>query len=192
MKEEEKKWSNKDSINAAVWVLAVLSRCFTVVMRNKFGKEALAFPCFFALLLMLGWAALSSDRLMWAWIVLWLLCFAARRVEQVKGEMKGARIHSQDDGVPMDGMKWVNNPQKAKMIVEPIILGVISFFLYKFYAIAHWKTYGLPFFFAAGCFSVPALEGFKQMIWKKRVQDILDARIEQEAVMRDYRNRYGE
>jgi hypothetical protein len=53
-------------------------------------------------------------------------------------------------------------------------------------------VYGLPYFFMLGLVTLPFVEKVKQLVWERRIQGINDARIEQEALVRESRERYGE
>jgi hypothetical protein len=53
-------------------------------------------------------------------------------------------------------------------------------------------TAGLPSFFLWGVISLPFVEIVKRTIWERRTQGMSDARIEQQQVVSNYRNRFGE
>jgi hypothetical protein len=141
---------------------------------------------------MFVWAVLSGDPGMWLRIVMWFLCFLQRRIESLRRAARGEIIHSQYDGWPFDTIKIGRTQATCKLFVEPLFIGILGGIAYWLYGKMGWEVRGLPWFLLAGCFSLPFVEMIKQTIWRRRIQGMADARVEQEAVVRDFRDKYGE
>ncbi len=182
----------KRNFNIATWLCTIHQRAITIPMRRTYGQQALGTPCALAVVMMLLWSMATQDSLMWLWMALWFLCFMKRRIEANKMAKDGTRIHSQYDGWPSDAIKFGKTEKAAKMVVEPMLAGLMGGILFWVYGEQGWSPTGLPYFFLAGMFTLPMVEGVKQTIWDRRTQGMLDARIEQQQVMNDFRGKYGD
>jgi len=181
----------KRNFNIAFSFLVMHQRALTIPMRNRYGLQALGVPCALAVVLMALWAAFSYDPFMWLWLGIWLLFFVKRRLESLRLNWNGVRVHSQYDGFPFDAIRLGRTENVAKLVVEPILIGILGSLVYWLYAQAHMSPYGLPYFLLAGVFTLPFVEMAKQTIWQKRTQAMLDARLEQEQTMRSFRSKFG-
>jgi hypothetical protein len=178
---------SKTSFNIAYTLALIHQRGIIIIGRKMFGKEALGRPCFFAFILMCMWAAFSRDIFMHLWVVLWLLHYIVRRAEAVRLTRTG-QVHSYSDGSTIN---LGSNENAAKLVYEPVLVGILGGFLFWLYNENDWSPYGLPYYLLAGCFSLPFVEWVKQTIWERRVQSMTDARMEQEQLVRDYRDKLG-
>jgi hypothetical protein len=178
------------NFNIAYSLLLIHQRGIIIPMRERFGKDVFGFHCVLALVLMCLWAAFSKDMFMWLWIGLWVLYLAKRRDEAAR-LAKDGKTHSQYDGWPAEAIKLGRTEKAAKLVVEPVLVGIVGGILFWIYQEAGLPVYGLPYFFLAGVFTLPFVERVKQIIWERRVQGMTDARIEQEALVRDVRERTG-
>jgi hypothetical protein len=161
------------------------------IFRNKFGSEALG-PCLLALVLMVFWAGFTKDLIMiYVWVPFWLFVLLIRRIQGFINRRKGIRIHSHYDGFPCGTIRLGRTERIAKGVVEPLLVGFIGLAFRLWYEDHNLPTEGLPTFLLTGMFTLPFCEGIKQAVWKKKLRDIEDARIEQESLMRDYRDRSG-
>ena len=161
-------------------------------MRNQYVDSALQarlVPWLSSM--MCVWAMVSHDNFMWIWIGFWLLCQLKRRVESVKLARSGAWIHSQYDGWPFDAIKYARTEKVAKMVVEPILVGILGGILYWIYSQYGLKPTGLPYFFLSGIFTLPFVEIVKQTIWEKKIRGMQDARLEQEQMVEELRDKWG-
>jgi hypothetical protein len=190
--ERDDAMNQKRSFNIVYALMVMHQRALTVPMRNRWGVNALGMSCALALILMFVWTMVTQDSLMFCWIGFWLLCFIKRRVEAVRLVNKGERIHSQADGLPFDALRLCRSENTAKLVVEPILVGVLGGVLYWIYEQNGWRPTGLPYFILSGVVTLPFVELVKQTIWKRRTQQMLDARIENEASMKAYRDKYGD
>jgi hypothetical protein len=184
------KWKN--NFNWAYSVALVHQRCLVIPMRKGFGVQALGTPCALALVLMAVWGLCTRDMLLWAWAGLWSLYFLVRRAESVKLGKSGAKVHSQYDGWPFDAIRIGRTEKMAKLVVEPLLVVILGGLVFWGYQQMHWPPYGLPYFLLAGGFTLPFVETVKQKIWERRTQSMIDARVEQEQLMQDVRDRYGD
>jgi hypothetical protein len=175
----------KRNFNIAYGIALIHQRAIVMLSRNMWGSQALGVPCALALLLMLFWGALTQDPLMWVWIVLWLFSFIKNRIQSAR--LKG-EIHSFYDG---RAIKCGSNERRAKLIIEPFKFAVVGLVALKVYEYLGWPPHGLPYFLLTSVFTLPFCEAVKQSIWNRRVQAMQDARIEQEALVDDYQNKFG-
>ncbi len=181
----------KRNFNIAYALCVMHQRALTVPMRKNFGTEALGLPCLLALIMMVLWATFSRDYYMWCYTGVWLVFFTHRRVQSLK-LAQTQRIYSQYDGWPVDWMRLIKDENKAKLIVEPFLVtiaGLVALWVYQ----AHgWDVRGLPYFLLGGCFTLPMIELAKQTMWKRKTRQMMDSRLEQEQVMNDFRETWGE
>jgi hypothetical protein len=166
-------------------------RGLVVPMRKFFGMQALATPGILALLLMLCWGGLSNDPIMLVWIAIWSVCFVHRYIQSRRMERSGARVHSQYDGWPYDAIKIGRTENIAKLVVEPLCAFAIGALLLPFSEKLHLNPTGLPLFFMLGGFTLMVIEAIKQSIWKKRTQAMMDAQLENEGAVREFREKFG-
>jgi hypothetical protein len=192
--EQQKEGSDlKRNFNFAYAVMVMHQRALTIPMRNHYGTQALGIPCALALVLMVLWGMPSRDPFKWMWIGMWLICQIHRRIQSVRLAHDGVRIHSQYDGWPFEAIRFGRTERAAKMIVEPIMVGVLGGILYWIYgAYLGMPPYGLPYFLLAGLFTLPFVEMVKKTVGERRSQSMMDARLEQEAIARAFRNRWGD
>jgi hypothetical protein len=181
----------KRNLNLTFTACLIHQRAIIVPFRKGFGVRALGGQCLCALILMCGWAALTKDGYFWAWIMFWVVGQVGRRVEALWSWSSGAKVHGWYDGTSL-GTVILGIPERAmKLFVEPLMVGGLGAGVYWLYDRYHYSPYGLPYFLLAGCVSLPFVEIVQNTIWQNRTQSIVDSRVEQEALMRDFRNRYG-
>ncbi len=186
----EQKWKRNFGV---IWSMCLMhQRALTVPMRSKFGVEALGRPCAFALILLFAWSLCTGDPFMWLYTGIWLFYFAMRRIEAIRLNRSGAHIHSQYDGWPAMAIRLGRKEHAAKLIVEPAVWGALGWALYVWYQDKGVSVAGCPTFFLTGLFTLPFVELVKKTIWEKKIQATIDARVEQEVFMFDFKNRYGE
>jgi len=184
--------AQKTNVNIVAGLLGVYQRAIVVPMRHRFGVEALGLAAVLAFSFMVVWAACWKDPLMWGYLAYWTLCVLLRRSEAKRLVRKGEKIHSLSGGWPREAMRipFVRTPETAMLIVEPLLvfgLGVGCWF-----AARHWHTPpGLAIFLMVGALVLNVVEWMRQKIAGRRAQAILDARMEQEAVMQEFRSKWG-
>jgi hypothetical protein len=190
--DDQMRW--KRNFNIAYMLCLAHSRCITVLTRNRWGVQALGTPCAWGAAIMCVWGFASRDPLLWAWAAIWCIAWVKRKQQAVKLPKEGARIHSWYDGFPHESVKLTKgDEEKAKRIVEPLWTACIGGTLMWFYMeVLHRPPHGLPYFLILGSLTISVVEGIKKTIGERRRQSMLDARIEQENVMRDFRDRYGD
>jgi hypothetical protein len=183
------KW--KQNFNFTYSACLIHQRAIVVPLRMAWGPQALGVPCALALVVMVLWAVFSRDPLMWGWIALWLTSFVGRRAESLWLWAVGAKLHGWYDGYPVGTIVLGRTEKATKLLVEPLLAGGLGVAVYWWYDRCHFSPYGLPYFLLSGVFTLPFVEIVKQKIWEHRTQSMVDARVEQEALMNDFRNRYG-
>jgi hypothetical protein len=183
-------WKRNFDISHALCVMH--QRALVVPMRSRWGIYALGVPCALALVLMVLWATFSRDPYMWVWIGFWVICQLARRAESVRLHRRGERIHSQYDGYVAYASRWRVSESTAKLVIEPVVFGVFGLVLFDMYRENGLPVQGLPYFFLAGLFSLPFVETVKRSVWERRAQAMVDARVEQEALVKEVRDRWGD
>ncbi|HEY7328617.1 MAG TPA: hypothetical protein VH592_13315 [Gemmataceae bacterium] len=179
----------KRNFNIAYTLGVIYQRAFTVVTRSHFGSQALGMPTFLALVFMGLFYVATADSFMLIWIAAWLICLVKRRAESINC---AAHIPSQYDGVPRDAMMFTKSERIARMVVEPLMIGLIGLGLKWVYEECGWSPAGLPWFFINGMFALAFVEVVGKSVWDRKIQAIRDAKLEQQSLMEDYQNRYGD
>jgi hypothetical protein len=186
--------TKKDAFNLFMMFLVAHQRALTVPFRVRYGAEALGFPGVWAAILIVLWASFSRDPLMWGWLVMWFLALAVRRFETMRLQRRGERLHSMYDGYPKAAMRFpgVRSETTAKLVIEPAMF-FLTGFVFSFIE-ADWglPARGFSMFLMTGIFTLPTLQIIRGTLMNKRVAALMDARIEQGAVMEGFRKRWGE
>jgi hypothetical protein len=195
--QKDEPFNQKQSIEIAMGLLMGLAMAVIAPFRRRCGVEAFGKPAFVGFIIMCLWAAFSRDMAMWWYVGIWLVCIARNRAEAVKLSKQGVVIHSQYDGVS-EFQKKFKSEKLCKQVVEPAMVFALGFALSLFYrdvlyaGVINYPQGGLPMFLMVGAGAAAAVEGVRLTIWKRRSQAMMDARIEQEALMREVRDRYGD
>jgi len=171
--------------NFAYSLCMAYQRALLVPFRNKWGTQALGFPCLFGFGLMFLWYVATADFGLVAWMGLWLVSLVIRRAEAVK---IAGQVHSHADGSPIN---LGTNEYLARRVYEPIGIAIIGGFLYWLYTENGMSPKGLPYFFLGGLVALPFVETVKRMVWERKIQGMNDAKLESEALMEDYKNWKG-
>jgi hypothetical protein len=182
----------KRNFNIGCTILTIWQRAIIVPMRNQFGVESLGLICLMSFCLMAVWAAWSGDQFMWGYLALWTVCLLRRRFEASRLAVRGEKVHSRSEGWPQAAMRvpFVRTPETAILIVEPLFTfayGVGFWFLAREIG----TPPGLAYFLMGGALAMRSVASIQQKIFQRRTQAILDARLEQEAVMENYRGKWG-
>ena len=171
--------------------LMIHHRSMIVPMRKRFGVESLGLIGFLCLLLMAGWAMYTKDPFMWAYTLYWFLCAVLRRMEAYRLVRRGERIHGLSDGWPV----WATRAPfvgygAATALVEPLI--VLGWCAALWWLSGRLGTPpGLALWLTPGPLTLVTVASLRGRIHSRRAEAILDARLEQEAVVRDYRAKWG-
>ena len=173
----------RQSTNAAYNVASWYQRALIVPFRKGWGTEALGFPCLGGFCLMFVWYVATGDFGLLVWMGFWLLWQVVRRVEAVK---LAGHVHSRYDGFPVN---LGSDERLAKRWYEPICIGVLGGIAYWFYTLNGLDVRGLPYFLLGGMVSLPFVASVDQTLWKRRLQGMADAKIEQEMLVDDFKNR---
>ena len=165
----------KHLFNAFCFLLLVHQRGIVPLMRDMWGKRAFGIPCFFSFLLMCAWAVVVTDPFMLLWVVIWLCCLAWRKLEAYRLVWGGALIPTWYDGRPVEAHKFTSDEVSAKLIVEPVIAGVLGVVLLLIYRECRLPVGGLPTFLLVGVLTLHLVERLKQTIWNRRLEGMSDA-----------------
>jgi hypothetical protein len=190
MQQQPVSW--KPVFNILLFLCIMHQRGLVVPMRKYFGKRALVLPGLLSLGLMTVWAEVSADPFMIVWIIGWGACFIHRGFQSARMEREGAKVSSWYDGFPFETIKIGKTENTAKLVVEPVMVAVLGACLLGIYQECRLGPPGLPWFFLVGGITLPIIEMIKQSILNQRTQNMVDAQIENEAAVREFRNRYGE
>jgi hypothetical protein len=191
MAQQYKELTFKEKWNICFAIMLWHQRCLVLGERRFWGSEALGKPCVFAVVLMLLWFLFSHDNGMLLWLAGFLVMLIVRRIEAVKVTRSG-QVTSHYDGWPKTAMKFTKSEKIAKAIVEPILVGLLGLMVLWFYQENGWRPTGLPYFLLAGVFSLPFVAMVNQTIWERQIQSMQDAKITQQALMHEYRNKFGD
>jgi hypothetical protein len=179
----------KENFNIVYFICLVLQRCIVAPLRTGWGTDALGVPCLFAFVLMVLWSAFSRDPFMYAWLACWSVCHLFRRAESLWLYATAARLHGWYDGRPYC---VIVSEDVTKLFVEPLLVGGLDWVAFWYYDRNQFAPYGLPYFLLTGVFTLPFVEIVKRTIWQRRTQATLNARLDQQATMQDFRRKYGD
>ena len=115
-----------------------------------------------------------------------------RRQREALRLSKGGTVHSQHDGNSFDARRFCRSERTAKLIVEPILVAIFGTVLWWIYLRMGWHRHGLPAFILTGIFTLPFVEKVKQTVWERRLQGMQDAKLEQQALVRESHQRFGD
>jgi hypothetical protein len=183
----------KESFNIVFSLCVIHQRALTVPLRNRFGVEAMGIPCAWAFGLIVVYAVFSLDPFMWLFVATWVICQIRNRIEAARLSARGVRTHSHYDGWPVSAMRvpFVRSQDTAKLVVEPLLVMAIGLGWWWVSSLTHSPP-GLARFLLAGGITLSAVETIKQATWGRRLRMLDDARMEQEGMMREYREQCGD
>lgn len=186
--QQQQELTYKEKLNLVVFGCVVVQRAIVIVTRRRFGLQALGKECAFAFFLILAWAAATQDVFMYAWLVIWCVCMAKRRNEATKAFQNGDSLHTWSDGVPIN---LGQNENLAKLWYEPIctvILGGIALWCYRENGM---PVRGLPCFLFCGAMCMRVVESIRIKAQERRMMAVSDARLEQESLVKEYGDKFG-
>jgi hypothetical protein len=186
MQQQQQPLTWKDKINAVYNICDIHQRGVVIPLREGMGPNFLGIKCLIAFVLMLIWAAVSQDTLMFYWLVLWTFCYLWRAFEANK--LRGL-IHSYSDGRCI-GLG--SNDRLAKGLWEPLLVGLSAVLLRGWYIETGWNPSGLPNFLLLGFVTLIVVQKANVMMYERKLDAIGDAKMENEDLVNEYRNRYGE
>ena len=129
----------------------------------------------------------SQDPLMWGWLAFWVPSYIVRRWQAVRLTRSG-QVHSWDDGYPKGLSKiWGRFARK----VEVIYMGLIGAGFYWLYDKAGMPQ-GISWFFLFGVSTLPFCDWVRNSLSERRVQAMVNSRIENAGMVDMYRERIGE
>ena len=188
MVQQQKELTYREKFNIVVWCCVVFQRAVVVITRKQFGLQALGKECAFSFFLIILWAAFSHDPLMYGWLFLWLVCMAKRRMEATRAFKNGESIDSRSDGIPIN---LGTDIRLARLWYEPICVVILGAMLHWFYEQNGMPTRGLPLFLFCGAMCIRVVESIKAKAQERRMMAINDAKIQQEWMVQEHGNRFG-
>jgi len=141
-----------------------------------------------AFFLILAWAALTQDVFMYLWLVIWCICMAKRRMEATRAFKNGDQRYSYDDGTPINLGKDI---RMAIAWYEPICTVILGAILYWFYQQNGWSVRGLPCFLFLGAITMRVVESLKTKVSERRMMSINDAKLQQDWMVKEHGDRFG-
>ncbi len=185
---QQKELSYKEKFNIVVFFVVVFQRAIVVITRKQFGLQALGKECAFAFFLILAWAALTQDVFMYLWLVIWCVCMVKRRMEAAKAFKNGDQRHSYDDGKTTNLGK---DEKMAKAWFEPACTVILGGIAYWFYQQNGWSVRGLPCFLFLGAITMRVVESLKTKVSERRMMSINDAKLQQDWMVKEHEDRFG-
>jgi len=181
--QQENKIGMRESFNLLYAAAKVHSMCFwPIFLRRDFGTEALGFPAFFALVLMLLIGGLGRMPEMFPYLGFWLFMLILQRARTFRLVRQGVVWHSRYEGYPWLALciPFVRKESRAKSLVEPVLCLLAGAALYQVYQ-------GLGVFVMAGFFSMVVVDGINRELDRKRLAAMRNAEIEQKWLVARYR-----
>jgi hypothetical protein len=171
--QQENKIGMRESFNLFYAAAKVHAMCFWPIIRRDFGTEALGFPAFFAMVLMLLVGGLGRTPELLAYLGFWLLMLICQRARTFQLVRRGVVWHSRYEGYPWLALciPFIRKESKAKSL-EPVLCLLAGAALYQF-------SEGLGVFVMAGFFSMAVVDGINRELDRKRLAAMRDAEIEQ-------------
>ena len=178
----------RNTFNILCIVCSIHARCVTPFLRSETGAAARGLFSFIAGAFMFYLACALYDQPFIDFWGAWLVALILQSWDSAATRKKGKAIHSQYDGRPSLAMllcPFVKDEGTAKFIVEPAIcLGVG-------YGLLGWSD-ALGKLVMSCAFSLLFLENYYRHVTRQREQQVIDARIEAEALSQGVRERLGD
>jgi hypothetical protein len=182
--QQQQKWGLRDTTNLLTVVTNVMSMAVLPFVRHSFGKDALGWPAFGAFIIIMVIASFSASQAMWIYFGVWIIALCWQKNYTKKLIQQGAVLHSRSPGFPALGAKFTKGKvMQAVMFVEPFLCGLFG---YMFYDLGE-HVLGKFLMCAAG--SLIFQHTTQRMLDERRVQEMINARIEQEWLSRQLRDR---
>jgi len=178
----ENKIGMRESFNLLYAAAKVHAMCFWPIIRRDFGTEALGFPAFFALVLMLLVGGLGRTPEIFAFLGFWLLMLIIQRARTFWLVRRRVVWHSRYEGYPWLALclPLIRKESRAKSLVEPVLCLLAGAALYQL-------SEGLGVFVMAGFFSLAMVDGINRELDRRRLVAMRDAEIEQKVLVARYR-----
>lgn len=164
------------------FLVNVHATLITPFLRSGFGNNALGFPGLFALVLLL--LCMGKEPKMLLWLFAWLVAVIVQRLETFRLLRKGVAIHSYYSGYPSVAMRcpFVRKEKTAFLLIEPMTCAVLGALLCQY-------SEFMGAFLMAGFLSLPIRAAIEHEVYRKRVERMRDAEIEQRWLADRFRGR---
>jgi hypothetical protein len=186
MDQQENKFGMREGFGLFYALCKIHAYCFWPIIRRDFGTDALGFPAFFAMFLILFVGGLGRIPELFPYLGIWLLALACQRVRTLWLRKQGAVWHSRYEGYPWLALSLLRNGKEwqAKLLIEPVLCLLAGVVLYQFYP-------ALGSFVMAGFVSMAMLEAINRELDRRRLAAMRDAEIEQRWLGARYRGQAG-
>jgi hypothetical protein len=182
--QQQQKWGLQESTNLLTVITNVMSMTVLSFARHSFGKDTLGWPAFGAFIIIMVVASFSASQAMWVYFGVWIISLCWQKSYTNKLMRQGTVIHSRSPGFPALGAKFTKgNVMQAAMFVEPFLCGLLG---YMFYDLGE-RAIGV--FLICATASLIFQNTTQRMLDERRVQEMINARIEQEWLSRQLRDR---
>jgi hypothetical protein len=175
--QQSKELSYEDKFNLVIFFCVAMQRCVTIISRKGQGLQALGKQCAIAFFIMLAWASISHDMLMYGYVAVWCVCMAKRRAEARKAFDKGEDRHSWSEGQTQNLGK---NEAMARLWYEPACVVILACFALWIYQENAWPVKGLPCFLFLAALCMRVVESFSVKVQERRMMARNDAKLQGE------------
>ena len=186
--QQEQQFGMRESFNLLYAAAKVHAMCFWPIIRRDFGTEALGFPAFFAMVLMLMVGAFGRIPEMFPYLGFWLIMLILARARTFQMVRQGVVWHSRYEGIPWLALCFplIRTESRAKRMMEPVLCLLAGAAVYQL------LSHGLGVFIMAGFLSMAIVVGINDELDRKRLAAMRDAEIEQKWLVARYRGQVDE
>lgn len=187
--QQQKELTYREKFNIVVFFLVVVQRAIVIITRKRFGRQAIGKECAFGFFLIWVWAVLSRDVMMYGWLAIWCACLIGRWMEATKAFRNSEQRYSYSDGETVNLGK---NERLAKQWYEPLCIAILGMMAFWYYEENDLPVRGLPLFLFCGAMCIRVVESIKIKVSERRMMTITDGKMQQEWMVREHQNRYGD
>jgi len=176
--------SMRESFDIMYVFASALSLGLTVFTRCQFGTEAFGLRGLAAAVVIFVYVGSTGSQWMMIYFVAWLLALVCRRAESETAAKRGELRHTYYNGHPwliLTLMPFIKDEQTARR-VEPFLCLAAGI------GLCQW-SFDVGRFVIFGALSILIIDRVGREIMRRRVEAIINARIEQEAVMEELKRR---
>ena len=153
-----------------------------VFLRSNLGREAVGFYGIFSLALIFLWGGLTNSFAMFIFLGAFVLALISQRMKTFTNERKGILLHSRYNGDSVVSKRLF--PRMSDLNLR----GMDAFLCLVIGAVLTIVDKPLGVFIGLGCISILLTEQISREIYRKRMQAMRDAEIEQRYLAERYRS----
>jgi hypothetical protein len=170
----------RDPLGLLYFLCNVHCTTFTVFLHYGFGSEALGFPGLFALILI--FFSMAGDPLMAYWLMAFFVAMVIQRIITVTFLGRGYELHSMDSGRPLLTKLLPFMTVNHALVFEGICLFIAG-------AVVADQSPFIGKFLMLGFVSLFIRTAIEESIYKRRLQRMKDAELEQRWLSEQFRGR---